>query len=487
MINLPFLRRYQSVTLFACALLCVFGSKLTVLDRYGTDLPYMDQWGKEADWVLARLLEGDPAWLNRALLPHNEHRIYFTIGTDVALALLSGQWDARQECVVSALLHATIAASLAAFTWRRLPGAWRVVAAALVVLLAATPLAWDNVLWGFQSQFYFLIGFSLLGIDGLIREKFSRRWFLGLLAMLCALVSMGSGFFCALAVLPLLLRDTLADGRAWRTTWASLLAAAGILALGWQFHFQPAWHAGLRAENASNFLTYAAHCLAWPLTTHVAFGALFYSPLLVLGARWLLRGAPSGAAGHTMKFTLAAGGWVLLQIAALAYARGHSGGLPASRYGDVFAVGIVANAFALGLLAPQEARRGWAFWATTWLAVIALGAAIQLAKIYREDLPQHRREFRAFEATVRSYLTDGDADALRTRPIPFPDYDWFLRLLDRPSIRAMLPPSVSYPHRVSALSAAARNLSKWGWAFIVLGVAGVLLAASGRDRRPVNP
>ena len=188
MIHLSFLRRYQSATLFIGVLLFVFGSKLAVINRYGSDLPFQDQWGKEADWVLAPLLEGDPAWLNRALAPHNEHRIYFTLGIDVALALLSGQWDELQQCVVGALLHAAIAASLALFAWRRLPGAWRVISAGAIVLLTSTPLVWDNVLWGFQSQFYFLIGFSLLGMDGLLREKFSPRWFLGLLAMLCAMV-----------------------------------------------------------------------------------------------------------------------------------------------------------------------------------------------------------------------------------------------------------------------------------------------------------
>jgi hypothetical protein len=297
------------------------------------------------------------------------------------------------------------------------------------------------------------------------------------------LVSMGSGFFCALAVLPLLLRDTLADRRAWRATWASLIAAIGILALGWHFHFEPPWHVGLRTSNVGDFLTYAAHCLAWPLTEQIVFGALFYSPLLLLGARWLLRGVPAGEAGHTMRFTLAAGGWVLLQIVALAYTRGQGGGFPANRYGDVFAVGIIANALALGLLAPKNAKAAWQLWATAWLVALVWGGGIALEKSYREDLPHHRRETRAFEASVRAYLADGDAAALRGRPIPFNDYEWFLRLLDRPSIRAVLPPSVSSSHHVSALSRLARHLSRWGWVLAAAGVASLLLVELPRDCR----
>jgi len=482
--QLLFLGRSSSAAIFLCALLCVFGSKLAVIDRYGTDLPFQDQWGKEADFILAPLREGNPAWLQGALLPHNEHRVYFTLGVDVLLTLISGQWDARQECVVSALLHAAIAAALALFAWRRLPRAWGLVSAGVIVALSALPLAWDNVLWAFQSQFYFLIGFSLLGMDGLLRETFSARWWLGLLAMLCALVSMGSGFLCALALLPLFVRD-LVSGRTWRT-WLSLMATTVVLALGWYLSFAPPWHASLRAGNANDFVAYAAHCLAWPASAHVLFGLLFYSPLLLFGVRWLRRGASPGTAGYAQRFTLAMGIWTLLQIAAVSYARGNGGGFPANRYGDVLAIGIIANAFALGLLAPASEKkpRGWLVWAAAWLVVLGLSAATELPKIYRDELPQHRQQTEAFESSVHAYLIDGDATALRNRPIPFPDYDWFIRLLDRPSIRAILPPSVSNPHRVSILSSSASHLAKLGWVAITIGLVGLALFAVRHRRAP---
>jgi hypothetical protein len=257
-----------------------------------------------------------------------------------------------------------------------------------------------------------------------------------------------------------------------------------VLALGWYFHFEPPWHASLRAGNVKDFVTYAAHCLAWPAPAHVALGIFFYSPLLLLGARWLRRGAPPGPAGHTLKFTLAMGGWTLLQIAAVSYARGNGGGFPANRYSDVLAVGIIANAFALGLLAPalRNKRRGWLVWAAAWLVVLGLSVATELGEIYRDELPQHRRQTEAFESSVRAYVRDGDAATLRNRPIPFPDYDWLIRLLDRPSIRAFLPPSVSNPHRVSMLSRAALLLGKLSWVFLTIGLGGLTLAAAGRKR-----
>jgi hypothetical protein len=89
-----------------------------------------------------------------------------------------------------------------------------------------------------------------------------------------------------------------------------------------------------------------------------------------------------------------------------------------------------------------------------------------------------------FESNVRAYVAGADAAALRNRPIPFPDYDWFIRLLDRPSIRAILPPSVSSPLRVSMLSSAAMHLAKLGWVLTAIGLVGLALAAAGRNRAP---
>ncbi|HKP92366.1 MAG TPA: hypothetical protein VJS88_00590 [Chthoniobacterales bacterium] len=477
-----FFRRHPSVALAVSVGLIVFGCRLALIDAYGTDLPFQDEWGKVGDFVLARLREGDPTWLQAALLPHNEHRIYFTLGVDVLLTQLSGQWDTRQQCVVSALLWSIVTSGLAAFAWQRLPRPWGAVPVVIVIALAALPLVWQNILLGFQSQFCFLIGFSLLGIDGLLREPYSPRWWIGLAAMLCALVSMGSGFLCALAVVPFLFRDLL-ETRRLRTAFACL-AAVAVFALGWCFHFEPPWHASLRSASVSDFVIYAAHCLAWPLPAHPMAAVLFYSPLLALAVFWFRPASSANSSRHAIRFTLAAGAWAIMQIAAVSYARGKGGGFPANRYGDVFATGIVANAFAFALLAPplQRWRRVLLGWFGIWFVVLLFGVVIALESIFSHELREHRSSVRGFESTVRAYVRDGDGAALRGRPIPFPDYDWFIRLLDRPSIRAILPPSVSHPRHVSSLSRLAAKLSKLGWVFATLGLLGLALLAMGGRR-----
>ena len=49
---------------------------------------------------------------------------------------------------------------------------------------------WENALWGFQSQFYFLLLFSLLAICLLRNKPLSLPWLGGLFAGICALFTM---------------------------------------------------------------------------------------------------------------------------------------------------------------------------------------------------------------------------------------------------------------------------------------------------------
>src|SRR4030095_16751433 len=111
--------------------------------------------------------------------------------------------------------------------------------------------------------------FSLLGMDGLLRETFSTRWGLGVLAMLFAPGSVGSGFLGTLVLLPLFMAAMLTAGPSRRICW-SLVAAAAVLALGWYFHFEAPWHDNLRCRNVKIFVAYYAHCLAWPGAAYVA-------------------------------------------------------------------------------------------------------------------------------------------------------------------------------------------------------------------------
>jgi len=74
--------------------LLIICTRFSIIGKYGGDLPFEDSWNKEGDWVIGSVIERKP-WVQRFLLPHNEHRIYCTLALDTALVLASGQWDGR--------------------------------------------------------------------------------------------------------------------------------------------------------------------------------------------------------------------------------------------------------------------------------------------------------------------------------------------------------------------------------------------------------
>ena len=101
-------RRLLSVLLPVCLFAVVLGLKLDVIHRFGSDLPSWDQWDAEGlhlyvPWAGHRLGVAD------FLRPQNEHRIVLTKLLCFAELRLNGQWDARLQCVVNALLHCSLA------------------------------------------------------------------------------------------------------------------------------------------------------------------------------------------------------------------------------------------------------------------------------------------------------------------------------------------------------------------------------------------
>jgi hypothetical protein len=437
--------RASAILLSAGTILVVLGARLRIVERYGSDLPWWDQWGAEAEQVLTPWYQHGRLWRN-LLVSYSEHRIAPTRALNLALTAIGGQWDARVECCANALLAAALAAVLLGWVRRHFGRFWGLTSTALVVLFLSLPLAAENILGGFQSQFLFLIGFSTAAIYGLAeRDAGSAPWLMGLVAGLLAMVSMGSGFFFSIPVAIICAARLLGAGRR-RDDGITLGAAVAFAAVGWWSRPLAPWQGVLHAGGARDFLLYFAHCLAWPKPDWPWLGALVWLPWTVMAAGSLR--SRLGREEPARNLVFAGGLWVLLQIVAVSYARGARGEAPATRYAEVFTLGVLFSYLSIPRAAAALRWRAPVAVGAAWAAAVAGVALYQSGRIYRGTLPDTKADYSACERNIQGYLLTNDPAYLSKKPvheIPFFAGEPLARVLAQPEIRKIMPAGVRPP------------------------------------------
>ena len=481
--------------------LVVLGARLWLVDRYGNPLPYWDQWDGEATqmlqpWLAGHLRPGDLA------AAHAEHRVLLTRVLALILTAANGEWNARVEMVANAGLAAAVAAGLAWGLRRALFPRGQLLVPIGAAALFSLPYGWENTLGGFQSQFYFLLGNSLLALWGLGgRRAGSAGWWLGAAAALAACFSMGSGLLAAVAV------AIWTGGRLVRARrrpeggeLATLAVCAAVLAVGRALQVPPvAGHAALRVTSTGDFLAALGRYLSWPRAETAGWEwTLTLVPLLWLAGRHVLRFSRPARVGAE-DYLLLLATWVGLQVGAMAFVRGGVADMtPPSRYGDILGLGALLAALAVGELVAAarppagRSRRLAAAGAGLWAALLLVGLGDLTVDNFRRDLPERRARQAGGSGTVRRYLT-GDADRreLLDAPrddahLPYPRPEHLLALLDDPGLRGLLPAGFR-PGPPGPLTRAADALAHGGGALFTLGLGVAMTAAwtagGSRSRR----
>lgn len=436
---------FASIALFVF----VLGARWTLVARYGMALPDMDQWDAEARQMIGPWFEGGHSLAN-VFRAHNEHRIAPTRLVALGLTILNRQWDQRLEAVVNAFLPATIAALLLLFAGRCLGGPATAWVGLLLAIAYSGYFSWENAIHGFHSQQWYLILFALGAIRWLPLERpGSRLWWCGAACAALSLVAMGSGALAAVAC------AAVAAVRAWqgrrfaRGVFLTLVLCLVLLALGAWTRVTVPGHEPLKAHSYSAFWWAALRGMGWP-----AFGSAWGYTALILWLPWfwlVARMLRRTQAVTSCEWTLfGVGAWVLLQIAAMAYARGGSAPPPAPRYIDNFFLGLVTNAICLGRLAsslpaPPDWRRLFRIVAAAWIALLAGGLVHQLRAVVPGQLQDFPRFDYYAETNVRDYIATGDAHFLQHREIPYPDANSLAGALRIRSVRDRLPSTVRAP------------------------------------------
>ena len=311
---------------------------------YANPLPFWDQWDAEISSMYLPLVHHDFR-LGTLLHRHNEHIIFFTRLVNLLLFKANHYvFNNVLECLVNAIIYALGATAFLALSNAGADRKAFLLVAAALFLVGILPSGWENFTVGFQSQFYFMIWFTLVAGALAARLPVSLRSS-ALLALLtvCASISMAAGALAGVLVALVLTTRALFD----RTARTAIALASIMLQLVTAVLFIRAipslpGDAALKAHTLPSFIHAALMALSWPFVGSVSRTILLWLPV----ALYALVCAVRRKSPNTTDLSFfAVGAWVAMQAAAIAYARGAGLTFISWRYTDILAFALPVNVY----------------------------------------------------------------------------------------------------------------------------------------------
>ncbi|GLU55302.1 hypothetical protein [Dyadobacter frigoris] len=274
---------------------------------------------------------------------HNEHRIFPTRLLTLLSFELTGVWSNLTETRLNILLGASTPLLLIwlLYKGRELYGLrWLVVA--VIVAGAVFPFSWENLLIGFQSQFYFLNLFTLSALALAVFRSRSTSAMVVVAGLCClSIVTMASGLVTPIAIAIVYA----ADGYT-QKNWSpkKLLVISILLIIAATGYFTMPYVAGhnfLHAQNMTEMVKTTIRVMGWPLTDHKLYIGLMWLPTLITIPVLLSN-------RRFTRFDLLMFGcfiWTGAEVLALAYGRGHALFDVSSRYTEILHLGLAGNAW----------------------------------------------------------------------------------------------------------------------------------------------
>lgn len=485
----------KSLAIAALALV-VFGIKVLLIKHFGSSVPYWDQWDAEADLLYKSYLNSDLSFTT-LISSHNEHRILITRIVSLALFELDGGWDPILQMIANAGLHVVAIVLLVTVFQQVLRSVHFLPLILFSMLVFVLPIGWENLLAGFQSQFYFLMIFSLLALSGFATsEALSFKWWMSILVAVASYFSMASGALTAAAALCILILQMLFGVRKGPGEYiaAALLLAISVVMITYIRDVE-AHDSYYKAHSMGQFLKALLECVTYPRSD--AFSGVWVNVPLVVYACWVLVTRPARESPHWIILSIIV--WLFAQSLSLSY--GRSPAVRSARYLDLLIVGLPLNFGVLLFAQSNIGARGKqvvvSLVAIAWLFIVLPALIGNTIESSIPAIVQKAAESREQSKNVAAYFETQDITVLQgkaSQAIPYPSPERLASLLSDPAIRLILPEQIrpadvdqkqaldrtflkgKFRSIIEGLKSIVENRAPWvvGWGIVLAFAAGLL-------------
>lgn len=423
-------------------------------------MPFYDEWDAEASAMYSKL-ETNSYSLRNLFDPHNGHRIAFTRITSIILYILNGSWDPELQLLVNAFLHALSAALLFYFLSAHQYRSERACSALVILVLFAIPYSWMSILVPFQTQFYYMILFSIVSMHGLCKENY----YVGVGFAILSYFSMTPGAFVLPAYMMVVLTGCIRD-QSIRKKELTILVLLGFLFLFFVVaQGSDTSTTTYSSRSIKDFVISLIAALWWPFNASNVIGAIIHLPVFFTFLKALRD-------SEVPKLYLTIAWFVWLQIFAMAFFRGAGGVPPANRYWEILLIGMVISFLSAFYFIYRSNKRlaANAFF-LVWLSVASFGmyqlAMVSLTTGLKSRMAQNETAL----ALVTEFIDTGNEglfDGFESLEISYPDTGRLITMLRDPNIVSILPTSITQEGH-NQLSRLKTMFFRLAWLTSVLG------------------
>lgn len=418
MIQSFFSKKYHFLILLFFLILL---SKVIFIWNYGSNVPFWDQWDAEALNLYKPLEEGRLTW-RWLFAAHNEHHIFFTKLLSLFIYWLFDGWYPICQIYINAFIHSISILIFFLLIVNRIEKDKKfAVFCVFSLIIFIVPLGYENLLSGFQSQFYFVSLFGFAAIYFLLEKKeWSFFWFLGVLFLLCSFFSLAGGLvFCLAISITYLFLFFIENHQSKYLILFGIFSIMFFLEYILTPHIIP--HDDIKSSTISSFFSAYNYWSAWPLK--FSFGGLFiYFPSLYFIYKLFKKNVNE----TNKKFYLGLIFWGFCQIASIAYSRGEialsvDGG---SRYLDLISFSIIVNIVIILTVFPVKTQFVSSI---VWGAIVLTGILLNVNDVNYQLKLRYNQSIKQ-EANLKCFLKTGDTSCIYNKKIKEIPYPWASKL-----------------------------------------------------------